>query len=320
SVLQEDNILYEESSTPVSVEDFGEQVLWLESEGFTAIETGTYDVKYEFSTEDEGIFTTRYDELIVTDSILSGSDYHFYYTVGYQDFNPDWRGKYGQEYTIIQPDTLTGISNFFRADSATTVHFSIYGMNGGLPTDQPIYISGPITFDSTFNGWHYHHLPEAIILDQGAYVFAMEHNTSPGFLSLRWDTDFQTTGVWSDIPEVTDGWEPYQSLFNVSKICGTMITPVFGQKEVITNTSQPILPAWTVDVHPNPFVNQISVSINAAHTMYFQLLDTKGQVLQTFESKGKTTIDKDLSDLPSGTYFLSVSDGEGLTVKRMVKR
>ncbi|MCP3932846.1 MAG: hypothetical protein GY705_27560, partial [Bacteroidetes bacterium] len=31
SVLQEDNILYEESSTPVSVEDFGEQVLWLVS-------------------------------------------------------------------------------------------------------------------------------------------------------------------------------------------------------------------------------------------------------------------------------------------------
>jgi len=291
------------------------------SNAFEFTEAGDYDVRFEFISEDEGTFAVLHRNLLLSDSLLANTDGFRYYFYGFEDDNANWFGTIGQEYNLLQPDSLAGVQYPCFIAAGTAVQFAIWKRNINEVPTELIYVSEEILFDTTFFGSYYLELPQPILLDAAQYVFAIQRNSNDGYLQLPWDTDHQSEDVWVQIPAANIPWSRWNDFVgNVPTICGTMISPVFGGEDIIIATQEWEKPDWTVTVSPNPFTDQVSIQTNSDTPLMIQLMDAHGRLIQTFTHDGGLAFERDFSELPSGVYFLRLSDGLYSTSRRVVKQ
>ena len=104
----------------------------------------------------------------------------------------------------------------------------------------------------------------------------------------------------------------FQQLLTVTTACDVAVTDVPFDVE-------------TINVYPNPMVNNLQVAIDLKTTtnLTLKLYDVSGKVLLNQKEgrilTGQTTIELRLSDLASGIYLLGIETDKGHTVRRVVK-
>ena len=71
-----------------------------------------------------------------------------------------------------------------------------------------------------------------------------------------------------------------------------------------------------INIHPNPAKDYIDVQPVQLSPLNTTIIDPLGSVVQQGRSTGNRI---DVSDIPSGTYFLRLEWAEGLVIRRFVK-
>jgi hypothetical protein len=118
----------------------------------------------------------------------------------------------------------------------------------------------------------------------------------------------------------TNGITPQESDFTATRslINGNVAT--FGFKNslngCVMTTGLPILPITEmVRVYPNPTTQQLTIDYNES-VKQLSIVNTLGQQLKTLEINASGRMDVDVSELPSGVYFLKINEKE---MKKFVK-
>lgn len=67
-------------------------------------------------------------------------------------------------------------------------------------------------------------------------------------------------------------------------------------------------------IYPNPAENFILISLNTNETLFLDLMDVSGRIIESSElNNGVTQLD--LSDYSGGTYFVNIKNSEGMIIK-----
>ena len=94
------------------------------------------------------------------------------------------------------------------------------------------------------------------------------------------------------------------------------LTPTNGILQVLKISNGQILDANSMLVYPNPFENQLSLTVSESTT--YSILDLNGKILKSGSVNANGSID--LSELNSGSYLLNTINNSGSSVISVVKR
>ena len=75
----------------------------------------------------------------------------------------------------------------------------------------------------------------------------------------------------------------------------------------------------SIDLYPNPVINTLNVNLDEVGQYEIDLYAINGQRLQSFEFAGNQQA-VDVSQLPTGVYFLQISGDKKETVKKVIKQ
>tara|TARA_R110002050_G_scaffold109799_1_gene221395 strand:- start:125737 stop:128424 length:2688 start_codon:yes stop_codon:yes gene_type:complete len=93
----------------------------------------------------------------------------------------------------------------------------------------------------------------------------------------------------------------------------------------ITSVNDVVTDKLKINIYPNPVVSQLSIdfSLSQSETVTLDVLNNRGQIIQTKNSNGVTgsnIAQMDLSTLANGAYYLSIRSSEGQFTKSFVKQ
>lgn len=96
----------------------------------------------------------------------------------------------------------------------------------------------------------------------------------------------------------------------------------YAQNFDLTSGTNDISNLIPFEIAPNPTAGDLVLNIleNESKNYQIEIHDLLGKKLKSFESNYRTSVKIDLNSLANGTYLLSLFDGEGKTVKRIVKQ
>ena len=104
---------------------------------------------------------------------------------------------------------------------------------------------------------------------------------------------------------------------------GTLIlTHGFQQKLIITAVDETLETPVKVTIYPNPASDQVKIQFSTAtdKEILLYIIDSQGKLVKTARIEGQTSEkDLDLSDLPSGLYYLRMMKGNLVNVYKVVK-
>lgn len=303
-VSKGNQVILQDASEKINVEALGQFTFGVENI-LDVTEPGVYDLQFNFESLDEGLFETRYEQIIVTDSLLSNSDQLFYFFYSFTSSNENWYGKVGQQYTLTVADTLTGIHTVMGAAEGTKIYFEVFAIESGQVDTTPIYRSSPVLIDSSaFYPNYFHPIPE-LVLPPGSYLFSNGVESNDGFFTQAFDTDFQTSNAWYYVPELGNNWSNYHNFYGRPRICAPIISPVFGRSNIITSTNE-VIPNLSVTVSPNPFSDKININFKDGEesTQQFQIISMEGKIIDIFEIQSNTQKTIYFDQLPAGSYMI----------------
>lgn len=150
--------------------------------------------------------------------------------------------------------------------------------------------------------------------------------------------DYESGKIWS-LEKLTDGTILNQELldhresdissFGEDKngellIVGYHSGKIYRLKSTTTSIRPTLLNSPTLTIAPNPVKGMVNISFeaNQSAALLFQIINLKGQVLQKTRmeiNKGSQQIQLDTSDLPTGSFILSITDGKSTISKKMFK-
>ncbi|MEZ4933199.1 MAG: YCF48-related protein [Saprospiraceae bacterium] len=273
------------------------------TETFLPEEIGVYEVQFQYSL-DGAIFYTEYRDITITDQTLDYGDGLPYTTVNYASFLPEFTGGYALDYEIESPDSLSAFEVGFGAFDSTDVQFSVLKMEGGMVGDT-VYASGVVPLDNlNFNReLTAFVLPEAIYMEAGKYLFTFEE-TVLGATDAYVDNEVYHDHFWIKTSPGGE-WENVIDLFGETAL-PFIIRPVFGNPEIISSAQVPFIELPQISVCPNPFVNQVTISLpaEAERFAFLEMTNLEGKRIDFFRLLPGETVDKNWANLPSGIYFL----------------
>ncbi len=124
---------------------------------------------------------------------------------------------------------------------------------------------------------------------------------------------FQNSGTFNNLVPGT-----YTVVVNDFFGCTATVTNLL----ILSGTIEPT-EAWGLEVSPNPSTGLFVVKLqNAPDALRAEVFDAVGRLLQTLDLQpvgGQLTTTLDLQDLPQGTYFLRLSDGQNWGGVRLSK-
>ena len=122
---------------------------------------------------------------------------------------------------------------------------------------------------------------------------------------------------WGEFEENRNGGS--EALFHISRICYCAIPNyplVWGQTSLTEDVEENAENIY-VCLYPNPTIGLVSIA--GQNLRQAEVLNTLGQHLATAKCEGET-LQIDISQLPSGIYFVNITDNEGRKcVKKVVK-
>lgn len=118
--------------------------------------------------------------------------------------------------------------------------------------------------------------------------------------------------------------ESYEGLASgAAKLHIEYSAPVNGSNLMVPASGSQVIQITTMEVFPNPVVSdQVYISVNrlSDHPATLELIDIFGRKTDSrlIEAHENGTFTFNLSDLPSGTYFIRLSDGFGFSETRKI--
>ncbi|MEM8525660.1 MAG: T9SS type A sorting domain-containing protein [Bacteroidota bacterium] len=241
---------------------------------------------------------------------------------GFSMADSTWYGSYGNEFELLEKDTLEAISVFIApaTNDASTFNLGITDFDeNGQPKTTPIFDSNPISVTNA-GDFQIYQLPEPIILNQGRYLFHAGQNSLQGFLGFGFDYSVDNKGHWVTSPVAGGGfpWENRTNGFNPN----LMIRLHFSDASTMTSTEDWRAALLPIRVFPNPFENllHLQTTSNYASDLTFRILDLNGRELLKRKATRASLETIDVSQLPSGVYFVEVTDGKQTKTIKMVKK
>jgi len=76
----------------------------------------------------------------------------------------------------------------------------------------------------------------------------------------------------------------------------------------------------TMEIGPNPFVNELKFKTNATENLEIVITDISGKTWQQFQTNGAAEFSKNVGDLPNGMYLVRVFDGQNWFTDKVVKQ
>ena len=152
--------------------------------------------------------------------------------------------------------------------------------------------------------------PVAYALTDGNGEFA--------FPDLAWGT-YQ---VWIDIPGQEAAW--YWVTIGPDSPTATGLVFEVSETGITTNINE-ILDITTFNTYPNPTADQLIVNFNVtkAAAVQISLTSLTGQTLlldNQVLTIGGQTVELDLTNIPTGIYFLNIANGNDVISKKIVKK
>ena len=288
------------------------------SEVFFPMDTGTYKITMRVKTPNEGTIYELYDEHFVSDTSVIAHDSYFYYAADAEQFLGQGTGSTGLQYDFAYADTLEGFYVLCNVDSMTEVLFEILTVNDD---ELEVLHFETRVFDEDFNGWYYVELEEPLALTPGSYVFGAGDLTEEGSFVQAYDNNANTQKAWlrsadNGVPD----WTLMHPLFGLPNgVCAPMFHPKL-VNSTISNLIDIPLDALHTNVYPNPFQRQLTLSFDEIADYSCRVTDAKGTLITTFEVQQQSLKSIELPNLPTGTYFLHISDGKQEITKRVVKQ
>lgn len=296
-----------------------EEILLSISNTFEPDETGDYEVQFRF-LQDGKVFYEEFQEVIMTEETMDYGDGGRYLADTYANYFPAFQGGYGVSFRLAEADSLSAISlNFSSNDASLQLRFSVWTVEGNWATEQ-FYSSDMVPLDSLVpmgTYWSYR-LPVPLFLEAGEYVFTVEENIV-GSMSIGVDNDIVNDNNWAQNFS-TGVWTRLQELLNYQDLL-FMIRPVFGNPPVMTSTHEPLAEQLSIAVSPNPFANQLTVSLpaDAKRPVVLELTSLDGKRLLAFSVLPGSSVTQEVGHLPSGVYLVKDLLGNGGAL-RVVKR
>jgi len=136
------------------------------------------------------------------------------------------------------------------------------------------------------------------------------------------------TATWSFVwvaPSAGTGSFTFYGAFNLtnSNNASSGDRIVLSQLAVIENTStgiETLTEANPFSVYPNPASDRITIALkNQNHNTSAQLSNLTGAVVKTVSDLNSVSNELTISELPSGIYFLTITSGESVFTKKIVK-
>lgn len=94
----------------------------------------------------------------------------------------------------------------------------------------------------------------------------------------------------------------------------------FGVEETIVDVEEPIFSETLMSVSPNPAIDEVTVSIQAADfPSTVGLYDLAGRLIQVREDPRIMNITFDLQELPGGIYFVKAAFEEEVVTEKLIK-
>lgn len=281
---------------------------------FEPQEAGTYQVEMKYKLD--GVTQHElFDQIVVSDSIMSYDDGFVYLTDSYSFFIDDFPGGYGMAYDLEQADTLTGIQLGLGTFDSTFIKFAVFQVQNGA-VSRFIYESEDIFIEDAFFGTYTHSF-ESLALPAGTYLIAIQGLNQP--IGISFDNNSISDRFYITEPE--DGiWTKVSNYFNGYVELTAMIRPVLGERAQVVNVSDPNQRFINVKTSPNPFTESIQLELSEPLHGVVSLYSPDGKLLQRQHMTDTHMTITELNNLPKGTYLI-VLEGRGIRqMARVVKQ
>lgn len=280
---------------------------------FEPKEAGTYLVEMQYKID--GVLQHElFDQIIVSDSIMSYDDGHSYFTDSYGFYSDDFTETYGMAYDLKVADTLTGIQLNFGAFDSTLVQFSVYQFQNGQAT-RLLYQSDQVFFENGYFG-EYTHSFEPLALPAGTYLLAIKGLND--IIGISFDNNSISDRFYVIEDAETGEWITPAQFWNAPGYIEltAMIRPTLGERPQVVNIRNPNQRFVKVKVSPNPFSESIQLELNEPLNGTVSLYSSDGKLLQRQRMGDNQTTITGLSNLPKGAYLILL---EGKNIKQMTR-
>jgi hypothetical protein len=262
-------------------------------------------------------FFSEFYSVEVNESILARDDGSRESALGFGFGDPAWYGYYGSEFFLPDPDTLVGISIFKVTSGPGEIHLTVSTFEEtGQSPDVELYHSEAIDI-ATGSSWVYHELEDPLLLYGGRYVVAAGQDTVQGIIGFGFDQDHITQdGFWIVSP-IAGGGYPWAQIFDRETL---MIRPHFAPRDLSTSVQEVAIDQFDLKISPNPFAETLDLVSKVDETLFCRIMDSGGRLHHQIQLAPNETRVENLHTLPSGLYFLIISDGKKYAVKKIIKQ
>ncbi|PIQ14647.1 MAG: hypothetical protein COW67_12670 [Flavobacteriales bacterium CG18_big_fil_WC_8_21_14_2_50_32_9] len=275
---------------------------------FTPTATGTYTFEYYPSsvtiTDGNSSNDTIQLPVAVTDSVYARDNSNVTGTLGLGDGQG---GELGQNYMVVNQDTLTAVDVFIgnQSDGMNNhpLSVAIYSTTAGTP-NVIIATTDTITVDTTSNFmWRLPINGGNLILNSGEYAFVIfETDTN---ITVGTATDIFTTGkVWVRSTAITGGNWTNVETFGSAFARSLVIRPIFGSD---MSTSIGELTTNNFKVYPNPtssllFIDELTIGSSIS------IVNTLGQVVYSLNSSNNNRLSINVANFERGAYIINITN------------
>lgn len=198
-----------------------------------------------------------------------------------KEFNGFFGGTLSQRRFVYQIDSISSVP--FESDTLLMQYVS--------------YLSPPI---DTVPEWGFEDITDMITNTPGRIVRGI--GSLNRFMMLGTSSDF--TFLITITPDYLNCYEDEDNYYQFGSIdCDSLISFYSSVHTAIADQED------QGKVYPNPFAESISIDHDLFEVSYLSISDTKGRIVKAFRPNTMTNID--LSHLPSGIYFLTLSFRKG---------
>lgn len=206
------------------------------------------------------------------------------------------------EFFITSPDYTFG-NQYTPTDSIVSVYVEDCSFDYSIPIDDAYLNSitlldgNNINIDTLISEWHIVQNPDTTIIIDTAIGFFSNSNFVLDAAIYCPDSVVKASNLVGPIIHVS------------APIDGTTLT-IGG---IIQNKNNTL-------VYPNPFTNNITIKTGEIHQLLgYSIFDITGKIIISKRGFNTTVEPLNLTDIPSGTYFIKLVLNDGYKVKKLIK-
>jgi hypothetical protein len=254
--------------------------------------------------------------LVVTDTLISKGDLN-----GQKLFSSLGTARIGTQLDLIQKDSLSGLSVWYQGgepggSANCSIRFAVRGFLDSSNAPTVLLYQSPVrALTAADTGtWVFHALAKPLVLEAGKYVLSVQvSNTQGKPRYFGYSLDQSDFSVWF-LPTGSLSWQHYIDPY------ACLVFRAHFRPSGVTATKTPGDLRLSLEFFPNPATDIVQLRNAPIGTrLEAQVSNTEGRTVFSGEISGKGYA-IDLSNQPSGVYFIRTFDGERWGVSRVVKR